>query len=100
MENGTLLKTWVMASIHPRMICTLYWLQMAQPAFTHPLNRAVWVIKIFMKCALLFLKKKSPQLTLLKGIVTDEMSGTFVEAIIEIVDNEKNKIVNTITSNK
>jgi outer membrane protein OmpA-like peptidoglycan-associated protein len=45
-------------------------------------------------------KETGPQLTLLKGVVTDELSGAFVEASIEIVDNEKNKVINSITSNK
>jgi outer membrane protein OmpA-like peptidoglycan-associated protein len=45
-------------------------------------------------------KESSPQLTLLKGIVSDEVSGLPVQARIEILDNEKNKVINTINSNE
>jgi outer membrane protein OmpA-like peptidoglycan-associated protein len=45
-------------------------------------------------------KESSPQLTLLKGVISDELSGLPVETAIEIIDNEKNKVISTINSNK
>ncbi len=39
------------------------------------------------------------RLTLLKGTVTDAISGEFIKADIEIVDNEKNEVVTTTNSN-
>ena len=44
-------------------------------------------------------KEKGPSLTLIKGIVTDSISGTPIEAKIEIFDNQKNKRVSEIFSN-
>jgi len=44
-------------------------------------------------------KQKGPQLTLLKGTITDEISGTPLEAKIVIKDIEKNEIITTINSN-
>jgi outer membrane protein OmpA-like peptidoglycan-associated protein len=45
-------------------------------------------------------KETSPQLTLLKGVISDEITGAFIEANIDIIDNEKNKVIYTIKSNK
>jgi outer membrane protein OmpA-like peptidoglycan-associated protein len=42
---------------------------------------------------------KESQLTILKGIVTDNVTGKPVEATIEIIDNEKNVVVATLKSN-
>lgn len=44
-------------------------------------------------------QENGPQLTLLKGVISDEISGALLEASIEIIDNEKNKVITTITSN-
>jgi outer membrane protein OmpA-like peptidoglycan-associated protein len=44
-------------------------------------------------------KKESPQLTLLKGTITDEVSGLPVGATLEIIDNVQNKVITTISSN-
>ena len=40
------------------------------------------------------------RLTIMKGTVTDAISNEAIEASIEIVDNEKNELINTIYSNK
>ena len=40
-----------------------------------------------------------PQLTLLKGVITNEHTGKPLEAEIEIVDNNKNEVVSTFKSN-
>jgi len=42
---------------------------------------------------------KKVRLTIMKGTVTDALSGVPVEATIEIVDNEKNELITTLTSN-
>jgi len=42
---------------------------------------------------------EGPQLTLLKGIITDEDTKAALEADIEIVDNVKNQTITTIKSN-
>lgn len=42
---------------------------------------------------------KEAQLTILKGIVTDEMTKKPLEATIELIDNLKNEIVASFTSN-
>ncbi len=42
---------------------------------------------------------KESQLTILKGVVTDNITGKPVEATIEIIDNEKNIVVATFKSN-
>jgi outer membrane protein OmpA-like peptidoglycan-associated protein/tetratricopeptide (TPR) repeat protein len=42
---------------------------------------------------------KESQLTILKGVVTDNVTGKPVEATIEIIDNEKNVVVATFKSN-
>jgi outer membrane protein OmpA-like peptidoglycan-associated protein/Tol biopolymer transport system component len=44
-------------------------------------------------------QESGPQLTLLKGLISDEMKGVPLEAGIEIIDNEKNKVITTINSN-
>lgn len=44
-------------------------------------------------------KESGPQLTLLKGLITDEQSGKPLEASIEIIDNVKNEVISKITSN-
>lgn len=44
-------------------------------------------------------KQKGPQLTLLKGTITDEITGTPLESKIVIKDIEKNETVTTIKSN-
>ncbi|MFH0893615.1 MAG: OmpA family protein [Bacteroidota bacterium] len=44
-------------------------------------------------------KKTGPQLTLLKGTITDEISGKPLESSIEIKDLETNKVVTKIKSN-
>jgi len=43
--------------------------------------------------------KPKAQLTLLKGIITDEKTNLPVEATIEVYDNEQQKIIATYTSN-
>lgn len=40
-----------------------------------------------------------PQLTLLKGTITDEITKAPLESFIEIVDNVKNEVITTISSN-
>jgi len=45
-------------------------------------------------------KGTTPQLTLLKGVISDEITAAFIEADIDIVDNEKNKVIHTVKSNK
>ncbi|HOZ30807.1 MAG TPA: OmpA family protein, partial [Bacteroidales bacterium] len=42
---------------------------------------------------------KKVRLTIMKGTVTDALSGLPVEATIEIVDNDKNELITTLTSN-
>ncbi|HNQ68380.1 MAG TPA: OmpA family protein [Bacteroidales bacterium] len=42
---------------------------------------------------------KKVRLTIMKGTVTDALSGLPVEATIEIIDNEKNELITTLTSN-
>jgi outer membrane protein OmpA-like peptidoglycan-associated protein/dipeptidyl aminopeptidase/acylaminoacyl peptidase len=42
---------------------------------------------------------EGPQLTLLKGVITDEESKAPLEAEIEIIDNVKNQTITTIKSN-
>ncbi len=42
---------------------------------------------------------KKVRLTIMKGTVTDALSEEPVEATIEIVDNEKNELITTLTSN-
>jgi outer membrane protein OmpA-like peptidoglycan-associated protein/tetratricopeptide (TPR) repeat protein len=42
---------------------------------------------------------KKVRLTIMKGTITDALSGEPLEATIEIVDNEKNEIITTLTSN-
>lgn len=42
---------------------------------------------------------KKVRLTVMKGTVTDALSGQAIEATIEVVDNEKNELVATFTSN-
>lgn len=44
-------------------------------------------------------KQKGPSLTLLKGVVSDSISGKPIEAKIEISDNTKNERVSEISSN-
>ncbi len=44
-------------------------------------------------------QESGPQLTLLKGVISDEITGALLEASIEIIDNEKNKLITTINSN-
>lgn len=44
-------------------------------------------------------KEAGPQLTLLKGVITDEDSKAPLEAVLEIIDNEKNELITTIKSN-
>lgn len=44
-------------------------------------------------------QETGPQLTLLKGVISDETTGALLESTIEIIDNEKNKVINTILSN-
>ena len=43
---------------------------------------------------------KSPQVTLLKGIITDEQTKLPLEASIELIDNTKNEIIAVFASNK
>ncbi|MBL7893212.1 MAG: OmpA family protein [Bacteroidia bacterium] len=42
---------------------------------------------------------KSAQITILKGVITDEKTGQPVEAAIELVDNEKNEVIANFNSN-
>ncbi len=42
---------------------------------------------------------KTIRLTILKGIITDELTKNPLDASIELVDNEKNEVINTIYSN-
>ncbi len=42
---------------------------------------------------------KKVRLTIMKGTITDALSGVAVEASIEIVDNETNELITTLTSN-
>ena len=42
---------------------------------------------------------KEAQLTILKGVITDELTKQPLEATIEIVDNLKNSVIATFTSN-
>lgn len=42
---------------------------------------------------------KEAQLTILKGVITDELTKQPLEATIEIVDNLKNEVIATFTSN-
>jgi outer membrane protein OmpA-like peptidoglycan-associated protein len=42
---------------------------------------------------------KKVRLTIMKGTITDALSEEPVEATIEIVDNEKNELISTLTSN-
>lgn len=42
---------------------------------------------------------KKVRLTIMKGTVTDALSGLPLEATIEIIDNEKNELITTLTSN-
>lgn len=42
---------------------------------------------------------KKVRLTIMKGTITDALSTMPVEATIEIVDNEKNELITTLTSN-
>ncbi|MCD6066159.1 MAG: hypothetical protein K0S33_985 [Bacteroidetes bacterium] len=44
-------------------------------------------------------KKETPQLTLLKGTITDETTGAPLEATLEIIDVVKNNVITTISSN-
>lgn len=39
------------------------------------------------------------KLTILKGVITDAVTGKVLEATIDIVDNEKNEVIATFTSN-
>jgi outer membrane protein OmpA-like peptidoglycan-associated protein len=45
-------------------------------------------------------KKETPQLTILKGVITDELTDSVIEADMEIIDIEKNVVVATLNSNK
>lgn len=45
-------------------------------------------------------KEDGPQLTLLSGTITDEITKDSLEANIEIIDNEKNTVLTKIISNK
>jgi len=45
-------------------------------------------------------KKESPQLTILKGIISDEITDSLIGASLEIIDNDKNIVITTISSNK
>ncbi len=45
-------------------------------------------------------QEAGPQLTLLKGVISDEITLALLEATIEIIDNEKNKVITIINSNK
>lgn len=42
---------------------------------------------------------KESQLTILKGVITDDITGLPVQATIEIIDNEKNIVIATFKSN-
>lgn len=42
---------------------------------------------------------KKVRLTIMKGTITDALSAIPVEATIEIIDNEKNELITTLTSN-
>jgi outer membrane protein OmpA-like peptidoglycan-associated protein len=44
-------------------------------------------------------QETGPQLTLLKGVISDEITLALLESTIEIIDNEKNKVITTINSN-
>ncbi len=44
-------------------------------------------------------QETGPQLTLLKGMISDEITSALLEATIDIIDNQKNKTITTITSN-
>jgi outer membrane protein OmpA-like peptidoglycan-associated protein len=44
-------------------------------------------------------KSKGPKLILLKGVISDEKDGHPLEATIQVVDNETNEILSTLTSN-
>ncbi|MFH0895303.1 MAG: OmpA family protein [Bacteroidota bacterium] len=46
-----------------------------------------------------FVLKEKPKLTLLKGTITDEITGVPIEAVLEIKDLEKNTVVSKIKSN-
>lgn len=43
---------------------------------------------------------KSPQVTLLKGIITDEQTTQPLDATIELIDNTKNEVIAVFSSNK
>lgn len=43
--------------------------------------------------------KRKMQLTLLKGVISDAITTDFLEASIEIFDNEKNELIGTFSSN-
>jgi outer membrane protein OmpA-like peptidoglycan-associated protein/tetratricopeptide (TPR) repeat protein len=45
------------------------------------------------------LQIKEAQLTILKGVITDALTNKVLEATIELVDNTKNEVVATFTSN-
>lgn len=42
---------------------------------------------------------KSPQVTLLKGVITDEQTKQPLESSIELIDNTKNEVIATFSSN-
>lgn len=44
-------------------------------------------------------KPDGPKLILLKGVITDEKDGHYLEATIQVIDNEKNEILSTLVSN-
>ena len=44
-------------------------------------------------------KSSSPNLTILKGVITDKETGKPIEAVIEVTDNTKNEIVARYNSN-
>jgi len=45
------------------------------------------------------LQIKEAQLTILKGIITDALTNKVLEATVEIIDNQKNEIIASFTSN-
>ena len=45
------------------------------------------------------LQIKEAQLTILKGIITDALTNKLLEATVEIIDNQKNEIIASFTSN-
>ncbi|MGQ0829651.1 MAG: OmpA family protein [Bacteroidota bacterium] len=45
------------------------------------------------------LQIKEAQLTILKGIITDALTNKILEATVEIIDNQKNEVIASFTSN-